>query len=361
MRTRASTPAAGHQWRGSDEKGGVVVPASAWARACAWGGRVAGSLAGALALSALLSGCVEPPRPPLTVGLNPWVGYDPLVLARERGLADASRVKIVELASHAENFRHFRNGLLDAMAITLDQALELAEEGLELRIVALLDESAGADVVIGQAGMERPAAVRGSRVAVEASALNRLMLQRWLAVTGLTEQDVTVVTLEASQHLPALQAGRVAAAVSYEPLAAQMRDAGFVTLFDTRQMPGEIVDVLVVRRAVLDERPADVDALLQAWNAGLAAYRSDPAAAAVVLAPGTGLSVAQYQLTQAGLHYFTPQESLEHLSGSPSPLQLSGQRLADSLRALQLLRGPVDWARLVDARPAARNLPSEAP
>lgn len=317
-----------------------------------------------LSLAALLPwvvACGELPRPPLTVGLNAWVGYDPLVLARERGLADITRVKMVELSSHAENFRHFRNGLLDAMAITLDQALELADQGVPLRIVAVLDESAGADVVVAHRSVARAADLKGQRVALEDSALNRLMLQRLLAPAGLTEDDVIVVTLEASQHLAALQAGRVAAAVSYEPLASQMREAGFVSLFDTRQMPGEIVDVLVVRRAVLDERPADVDALLQAWNAGLAAYRSDPAAAAVVLAPGTGLSVAQYELTQAGLHYFTPQESMEHLSGSPSPLQLSGQRLADSLRALQLLRGPVDWVRLIDARPAARNLPSEAP
>lgn len=317
-----------------------------------------------LCLSMLLVGlaaCAPVPRPPLTVGLNPWVGYDPLVLAREQGLVDVTRVNIVELASHAENFRHFRNGLLDAMAITLDQALELRDEGLELRIVAVLDESAGADVVMGHASLKSAAAVKASRVAREASALNRLLLQRWLATLGLQEQDIGVVTLEASQHLPALQAGRVDAAVSYEPLAAQMREAGFVSLFDTRQMPGEIVDVLVVTPAALRERPDDVDALLRAWNAGLAAYQADPAAAAAVLAPGTGLSVADYQRTQAGLHPFTPLESLQQLTGEPAPLQRSGEQLAASLQSMGLLRQPVDWARLIDAAPARRTLSAVGP
>lgn len=317
-----------------------------------------------LSLAALLPwvvACGELPRPPLTVGLNAWVGYDPLVLARERGLADVTRVKMVELSSHAENFRHFRNGLLDAMAITLDQALELADQGVPLRIVAVLDESAGADVVVAHRSVARAADLKGQRVALEDSALNRLMLQRLLAPAGLTEDDVIVVTLEASQHLAALQAGRVAAAVSYEPLASQMREAGFVSLFDTRQMPGEIVDVLVVSPTALADRPGDVDALLRAWNSGLASYLADPPGAAAVLAPGTGLSVGQYQLTQAGLHYFHPQESLDQLSGSPALLQLGGQRLADSLRAMKVLSKPVDWASLIDTAPGLRSLPGGAP
>jgi len=330
------------------------VQAGGFARWRGTVGRLLGVWLGAFLLLGLVA-CTPAPRPPLTVGLNPWVGYDPLVLARERGLADTTRVKIVELPSHAENFRHFRNGLLDAMAITLDQALELAEEGLALRIVAVLDESAGADVVMGQPWLDRSAVMTGSRVALEASALNRLMLQRWLATVGLQERDIQVVTLEASQHLPALQAGRVVAAVSYEPLATQMREAGFVTLFDTRQMPGEIVDVLVVTPAALRERPDDVDALLQAWNAGLAAYLADSAGAAAVLAPGTGLSTADYERTQAGLHYFTPTESLQQLTGQPAPLQRTGERLATALQDLGLLRQPVDWTSLIDPAPAHRS------
>ena len=61
--------------------------------------------------------CSEPARPPLVVGINTWVGYDPLVLGRDRGLADARQVKVVELISSAEALRHLRNGLLDAAGL----------------------------------------------------------------------------------------------------------------------------------------------------------------------------------------------------------------------------------------------------
>lgn len=324
---------------------------------CFAGGRVlraafAGLMACLLALG--LAGCGQPPQPPLTVAVNPWVGYDPLVLARERGLIQPAQLKVVELSTHAESFRHFRNGLLDAVAITLDQALQLADDGLDLKIIAVLDQSAGADVVMGLDSPGNAQRWRGQHMALESSTLGRLMLSRMLEAEGLSLADVTVVPLEASQHLAALQAGRVVAAVTYEPLASQMRQAGFSALFDSRQMPGEIVDVLVVRGPLLASRADAVDALLDAWNAGLAAYQADPAAAAALLAPGIELTLENYLLTQSGLRYLAPEESLAFISGAPSPMQMHGERLAASLLALGLLKNAVDWTDLIDTGPAMR-------
>ena len=91
-----------------------------------------------------LAACQPAHQAPLKVGMNAWVGNDPLVLARDRGLIDPSRVKVVELASGTEVQRSLRNGLLDAAAVTLDEALRLKEVGMDLRVVAVLDVSAAA-------------------------------------------------------------------------------------------------------------------------------------------------------------------------------------------------------------------------
>jgi len=332
----------------------------------AWGrlrAAARGWLVGLLCSGLLLSvaGCGEPPQAPLTVGVNPWVGYDPLVLARERGLVDTARVKVVELSTHAESFRHFRNDVLDALAITLDQALQLADEGLDVKIIAVLDESAGADRVMSAISPGGSDLWRGQRIAVEPSTLGCIVLHHMLASHGLSEADVTVVPLDASQHLAALQAGRVAAAVSYEPWASQMHQAGFTRVFDSRQMPREILDVLVVRGSVLATRPADVDALLMAWHAGLARYLADPAAAAEALVSGTELTVRDYLLTQAGLRYWAPHESLAHLSGRPSPMQQGGDHLVNTLLDMRLLHKAVAWDDLLDPAPASRVQPSRTP
>jgi len=56
----------------------------------------------ALVVAWLLTACGEPVRPPLSVGMNAWVGYDPLVLARDRQQIDHQLIKVVELATASE-------------------------------------------------------------------------------------------------------------------------------------------------------------------------------------------------------------------------------------------------------------------
>lgn len=309
---------------------------------------------GALGLALGAVACSEPLAPPLTVGINTWVGYDPLVLARDRGLTDAQQVKVVELISSAEALRHLRNGLLDAAGLTLDEALRLVDSGFDVRIVALLDTSAGADLVLAAPHITSLQKLRGEHIAVEDATVGTLMLERLLRKAGLRQEDVTVVRMEATQHLTALRSDRVAAAVSYAPIDGPIRALGYRPIFDSRQMPGEIVDVLVVRTEVLRQRPEAVDALLAAWAGGLNLMQLDPPGAAASLAPGADLSPAQYQAVLRGLRFYSPAESLALLTGDPPGVARQGQDLARLLVELGLLQKPPDWATLIDTAPAAR-------
>lgn len=327
-----------------------------------WWLRARAALAG-LACACVLTGlvaCGEPPRPPLVVGLNTWVGYDPLVLARDRGLADAKQVKVVELISSAEALRHLRNGLLDAAGLTMDEALRLVDSGFDVRIVALLDTSAGADVVVAAPRITSLQKLRGERIAVEEATVGTLMLERLLRKANLRREDVTVLRMDATQHKTALLSDRVAAAVSYAPIDGPIQALGYRAIFDSRQMPGEIVDVLVVRTEVLRQRPEAVDALLAAWAAGLNVMRLDPGGAATSLAPGADLTPAQYQAVQRRLRFYTPEESLAMLSGDPPPLARQGESVARLLVELGVLRAAPDWPALIDAAPA-RRAPAAGP
>lgn len=326
-----------------------------------WSLRRRGAL-GALGLTALgwLGGCAPLPSRPLMLGMNTWVGYDPLVLARDQGLLDEQRVKLVELASSSETLRHFRNGLIDAAALTLDETLRLADEGQDVRLVALLSVSAGADVVMAAPEVRTLAQIKGASIAVEHSTVGALMLQRLLQAGGLSASDVTVLNLEATQHLQALRSQRVQVAVSYAPLSETLRAAGYRAVFDSRSMPGDIVDVLVVRASVLRERPTQVDALLLGWQRGWAAMTQDPQRSAALLAPGVDLSASDYRTTLTGLRFFTPAESLDGLSGQPPLIGRIAEPLALALQAMGLIRQPPAWGQIAAPEAAQRVLPSEA-
>jgi NitT/TauT family transport system substrate-binding protein len=327
------------------------------ARAEAWSGlplrrRTLGALG--VVATAWLGGCTPLPSRPLMVGMNAWVGYDPLVLARDLRLLDVPQVKLVELASSSETLRHFRNGLIDAAALTLDETLRLADEGQDVRLVAVLSVSAGADVVMAAPEIRTPAQLRGVAIAVEQSTVGALMLQRLLQAGGLQVTDVTVVNMEATRHLQALRSQRVQAAISYVPLSESLRAAGYRALFDSRAMPGDIVDVLVVRGSVLQDRAPQVDALLWGWQRGWAALMQDTPRASALLAPGVDLSPTDYRATLAGLRFLTPAQSLAWLSGQPLGIAHNAERLALTLQAMGLIRERPDWGRLVAPEAAQR-------
>ena len=313
----------------------------------------------ALVLALFLAGCTEAVRPPLSVGMNAWVGYDPLVLARDRQQIDERRIKVVELATASETQRHLRNGLLDAAALTLDEVLRLRDDGLDLRIIAVLDASHGADVVMTMPDIQRVEQLRGRAIAVEDTSVGALMLDRMLRSAGMSRSDVVVVHEEASHHQDLLRSGRVSAVVSYAPLSGILANAGYRPLFASDQMPGEILDVLVVRTQVLRQRSQAVLALLQAWQSGLALLDLDPASAAASLAPGTDLSTEAYLKVIAGLHFYSPAQSLAAMEGPTPPLLVSARRLADLLAEIGLVRDPPPVDDLIDTS-AARSLLGQA-
>lgn len=298
--------------------------------------------------AAALAGCQPPPQAPLKLGMNPWVGYDPMVLARDRGLLDAAQVKVVELASGSETMRYLRNGLLDGAALTLDEALRLADDGVDLRIVLLLSTSAGADVVVARPDITTPAGLRGRSIAVERTTVGALMLQRLLQAGGVQPHEVQVRNLEASQHLAALRNGLVDAAVTFEPLAGALKAEGLRPVFDSRQMPGDIVDVLVVRAEVLSLRRSQVEAAVLGWRRGLSALESDPQASAELLAAGVDLTPGDYLTTLKGLKFYGDQEGQALMSGRPRALGQQSESLAVTLGFMGLIRTSPDWGRLLD-------------
>ncbi|MEW5770013.1 MAG: ABC transporter substrate-binding protein [Pseudomonadota bacterium] len=293
---------------------------------------------------ALLTGCGEVPQPPLRVGLNPWVGYDPLVLVRERGLLDADQVRVIELGSASEGLRAMRNGLLDAAALTLDETLRLANEGVALRIVAILDVSNGADAVLARPGIATPAQLRHRRIAVERTALGALMLDALLRAGGLDTGEVDVVHAEVSQMEQLIATGRVDAVVAFEPIKSRLVAQGYRSIFDSRGLPGAILDVLVVRAGVPEARVA---ALRDGWERGRYALLAAPQASAALLAPGVGLTPGQYLATLDGLDFMTQAESAHSLAGQPAPIEARAEPLVRTLLRLGLLGARPDWHALL--------------
>ena len=86
--------------------------------------------------------------------------------------------------------------------------------------------------------------------------------------------------LESNEQPSAFEKGEVDGAVTFDPYRAQFLRAGATTLFDSTQIPGEIVDLLAVRASVLDKQPKAIQALLTGWFGALDYMQARPEDAA---------------------------------------------------------------------------------
>ena len=302
----------------------------------------------------LEAGCSPAPPEPLRIGTNVWPGYEPLYLARELGYYDKQPTHLVEHAAATEVIRAFRNGTIEAAALTLDEVLLLAQHDQEPRIVLVMDFSNGGDALIAHPVLSELEDLRGRRIGVESTALGAYMLKRTLDHAGLDHTDVEVVSLPVDKHERAFLNRQVDAVVTFEPVRSKLLKQGAVELFDSSRIPGEIIDVLVVRQTYLERQPQVVDAMLNGWFKALAFHDSEPATSAAIMARRHDLSVEEFLDALATLHIPSLQENIRQLSGPEPALNKTANLLQDVMLDHNLQDNPVALDTLYDARSLAK-------
>jgi len=311
------------------------------------------ALATTAALLLCMGGCAREPETALRIGTNVWIGSEPLYLARELGHLDPAVVQLVEYPSASEVLRAYRNQAIDGMVISLDELFGLAVDGLQPKIILVVDVSHGADVVVGRPGMKSMKDLKGKSVAVESGALGAFVLSRALTLNGMQASDVNVVHLESNEQPKAFEAGTVDGAVTFDPYRTQFLQAGATTLFDSTQIPGEIVDLVAVRASVVNKQPKAVQALLTGWFDATDYMKRDPKDAARRMGIRQQRTGEQFLEAQKGLHVPSREENLRMLGSQTPELAVSGRRLMALMVDAKLLRAPVEIESVLAPGPLA--------
>lgn len=198
-----------------------------------------------LVLILSLLGCSEQ-TDTLRIGANRWLGYGPLYLADDLHWMTPSGYRLVEYPHTTGVLRGYRNGLLDAALLTLDEALILQSSGQPVQILLVADVSAGADVLFANAHIQQLEQLRGQRIGVENSALGAFFLSRILDLAKLQAREISAIDMPVNEHLNALRTGQIDAAINFASASASFAPIGVHPLLDSRALPNEIIDVLVI-------------------------------------------------------------------------------------------------------------------
>lgn len=197
------------------------------------------------------------------VGTNIWPGYEPLHLAKAQGLYKQA-IEVKSYGSTTEVLKLFRQGEIQAAAVTLDETILLKDQGYSPVVIAVLDISDGADVILSKPEIKSLAALKGKTIGVENSALGSYVMTRALKIGGLTYDDVEILPVTVDEHEAVFNQNVVDAVVTFEPVRSALLKNGANEIFTSKEIPNEIVDVLIVKEAYASS--VYVDDLLKGWS-----------------------------------------------------------------------------------------------
>jgi NitT/TauT family transport system substrate-binding protein len=241
-----------------------------------------------------------------------YTGWEPWEYARHSGILDkwAQKYKLsisLELIKdYIESINLYTGGTYHGCVMTNMDALTIpAVGGIDSTALIIGGFSNGNDGIVMKKGSS-VAALKGRTVKLVALSVSHYLLARALAMNGLAEQDLTVANTSDADIAAVFAAEPDGAVVTWNPPLMQCRNTkGANLVFDSSMIPGEIIDMLVVRS---DTPESLKKALVGAWYetmAAMAAKNKQSQEAIAHMAKFAGVTVAEFkaQLRTTAMFY----------------------------------------------------------
>ncbi len=290
----------------------------------------------------LLTGCVEHEESQLRVGTNVWPGYETLYLAREQGYLPEN-IKLIELLSATDTMEAFLNNRIEVAALTLDEAISLEGDGVDIAIFLVMDISNGSDTLIVREGIKNLQDLKGKRILYEKTALGALMMHEILMEADLMLADIYPVHAHVNHHYKTFLKGDVDAVITFEPVTTQLISKGYSVIFDSSHIPGKIVDVLVIRKSQINEYRDSIQTLVNGHFKTLEILKNKPDIALTTMSHRMNIKPDELRHALNGLKF--PGRALNHsllsISGSNKGLSETAEFLNQVLYETNILERKV--------------------
>jgi NitT/TauT family transport system substrate-binding protein len=261
-------------------------------------------------------------KPPLKIGLVTWLGYGPFYIAQEKGFFKENGVEVTFERIEDDSARRaaIAAGQLDGIALTLDAMIALRSKDIPLKTVMAIDASNGGDGIVAVQSIAKIEDLKGHEVAFPLGLPSHFFLYSVLKEHGMSVKDIKPVYMDADQAGTAFAAGKIDAAVTWEPWLSKAREVGHGhVLVDSRSYPGQIADVLFMREEVIAQRPQEIEGLIRAWYKAVDYVRDNPAESKAIMARSFGLPEETVELLLPGIRLEGRQGNQAAFGGGQQP------------------------------------------
>ena len=268
---------------------------------------------GCVVMLAAVSTVDAAPKKSFKVAWSIYVGWMPWGYAADTGIvkkwADkyGIAIEVKQFNDYVESINQYTAGGFDAVTITNMDALSIpAAGGVDTTAIVIGDFSNGNDAVILKNKSDL-SAIKGQSVNLVEFSVSHYLLARALEASKLSEKDVKVINTSDADMAAAYKTSDVKAVVTWNPIVTEILGSPDAKkVFDSSQIPGEIMDLMVVNTEVAKDNPDFAKALAGIWYETLSRMMAKDAAAtaakeAMAKASGTDLAGFDSQLASTKL------------------------------------------------------------
>ena len=228
-------------------------------------------LSASLAVSALSAPVVHA-KQDFKVCWSIYVGWMPWEYGSQSGIvkkwADKYDINIdvVQFNDYVESMNQYTAGEFDACTMANVDALTIpAAGGVDSTALIVGDFSNGNDAIILKDG-KTIKDLKGKNINLVELSVSHYLLARGLESVKLSEKDVKVVNTSDADLVAAYTTKDVTAVSTWNPLVSEIMAMPKANkVFDSSNIPGEIIDTLIVNTKVLNDNPKLGKALVGAW------------------------------------------------------------------------------------------------
>ena len=202
-----------------------------------------------------------------------YAGWMPWEYAQAEGIVAkwakkyAINIDVTQLNDYVESINQYTAGQFDGCTMTNMDALTIpAAGGVDSTALVIGDFSNGNDGIVLKGEKKTLGDLKGLDVNLVELSVSHYLLARGLEKAGLAEKDLKVVNTSDADMVAAFATDDVKAVATWNPLLAEIEATPKVTkVFDSSQIPGEIIDLMVVNTERLKAHPELGKALTGAW------------------------------------------------------------------------------------------------
>ncbi len=243
------------------------------------------------------------------VGWMPWDYGENSGIVKKWADKYGIEIEVVQINDYIESINQYTAGEFDGCVMTNMDALTIpAASGVDSTALIVGDFSNGNDAVIlkGKDSIEN---IKGQNVNLVELSVSHYLLARGLESVGLAEKDVKVVNTSDADMVAVYGTDDVTAVTTWNPLVSEiLAMPKSKKVFDSSQIPGEIIDLMVVNTETLEANPKFGKALAGAWYEIMSVMSGDDKKAkearmAMGTASGTDLEGYNAQLASTKMFF----------------------------------------------------------